>query len=208
MVKKVFEYIRLMASSFLITFAVKFFFGSHSLAPGGTTGLAIILSSLTKIPVQYITISISLPLLILATLLLGKSFGVKTLFVTICTPTVMGLIPYYEVTSSVILSALLGGVCVGAAIANCLMLGAATGGTDTISLLIRLLLKRVPLRLIMFAVDGSVILVSGLISRNFMIAVYSLLSLLVILTVINSLMSICPAPPRGDDKTKVHRTII
>ena len=185
MKKNMIELLRIAASSLLISIAVKFFFHTYDLAPGGTTGLAIILSSAAGIPIQYVTLGISIPLLVLATVFLGKSFGFKTLFSVICTPVIMGYMPYIDLCPSIILSALLGGICVGAAIGNCLLCGAATGGTDTISLLLHKIFKGVSLRTIMFCVDGTVIVLSGIVSKDVKVAVFSLLSLLVVISIIN-----------------------
>ncbi len=176
---------RIALSAVLISVAVKDFFHTYNLAPGGTTGLAIILSYVTGVPVQYITLGVSVPLLLLAVFFLGKSFGAKTLLSVLLTPAVMGLIPYVDISRSILLSAVLGGLCVGGGIGLCFRSQAATGGTDTISLLLHRVFPRIPLRVIMFGVDGIIILFSGLITRDIKVSVFSLISLLVIVPTVN-----------------------
>ncbi len=58
--------------------AVNFFFTStDGLAPGGITGLSLVCSTVFGIPVSTMSLCISIPLLILSTIVLGKSFGIK-----------------------------------------------------------------------------------------------------------------------------------
>ena len=52
---------------------------------GGVTGMAVLLSTATGISFSTLNIAINLLLLVAAFLCLGRSFGVRTVYVTICT---------------------------------------------------------------------------------------------------------------------------
>ena len=80
------DFLWITLSAIFTAMAVNLCFQSTGLAPGGITGLSIIFSLITHIPVSYMSLAISVPLLILATVLLGKGFGVKTLYITLITP--------------------------------------------------------------------------------------------------------------------------
>lgn len=119
------DYACITVSALLTALAVNCIFQSTGLAPGGITGLAIIFSLITKIPVSYMTLCISIPLLVLGTLLLGKSFGIKTLYITLATPVCMKLVPYVDFSGLLselpdilvlLLAAVPGGLLVGTAI--------------------------------------------------------------------------------------------
>lgn len=187
------DYAFITLSALLTAFAVNCFFQCTGLAPGGITGLAIIFSLITKIPVSAMTLCISVPLLILATLLLGKSFGIKTLYITLITPICMKLVPMVDLYTSFssvpqlviqIIAAVAGGLLVGTAIGIALNHDCATGGTDVIALLIQHFFKFLKLSAILFVLDGSVVIASGFISGDFMIAVLSLFSLFIIINTI------------------------
>ncbi|MBS6396262.1 MAG: YitT family protein [Clostridiales bacterium] len=187
------DYAYITLSSLLTALAVNCFFQCTGLAPGGITGLAIIFSLITGIPVSSMTLCISVPLLILATVLLGKSFGIKTLYITLMTPVCMSLVPTIDLFAMfpgvpqlviLIIASVLGGLLVGAAIGIALNHDCATGGTDVIALLIQYFFKFLKLSVILFVLDGSVVIASGFISGNFMIAVLSLFSLLIIIRTI------------------------
>lgn len=184
------DYAWITLSAALTAVAVNVFFQSSGLAPGGITGLSIIFSLISGIPVAYMTLCISIPLLVLATLLLGKSFGVKTLYITLATPVFMKLVPFVDTMellsglpdlAGLLLSAIAGGLLVGTAIGIALNRGCATGGTDVIALLIQHFLKFLKVSGILLALDGSVIIASGFISKDFRVALLSFFSLFIII---------------------------
>lgn len=183
----------LVASSIFSALAVNWIFIFTGLAPGGITGMSIILSSVTHIPVSVMTLCISVPLLLLSFFVLGTSFGFKTVFVIIMNPLMMAIVPEIDITGifaninpiiQQVIAALLGGVLVGLAVGLALNHEGATGGTDVIALLIHHYLKKVQVQTILFLLDGIVVILSGIISKDFMVAVFSLISLVVINRVI------------------------
>lgn len=187
------DYLWITLSAVFTAIAVNVFFQSTGLAPGGITGLAIIFSLLTKIPVSYMSLMISVPLLILATFLLGKGFGIKTLYITLITPVCMGLVPMVDLSGLLsgmpwflapLIAAVAGGVLVGAAVGIALNHQCATGGTDVIALLIQYVFRFLKVPTILFCLDGSVVVASGIISGNIWIAGFSLFSLFVIMQTI------------------------
>ena len=140
------------------------------------------------------SLCISIPLLILSTIVLGKSFGIKTLYITLATPLFMKLIPSIHTTQFLLdihpllelaVAGLLGGLLVGAAIGIALNHACATGGTDVIALLIQYVFKFLKVSMILFFLDGSVVIASGVITQNALISVFSFLSLMVIIQTIS-----------------------
>lgn len=187
------DYLWITLSAVFTAIAVNVFFQSTGLAPGGITGLAIIFSLITHIPVSYMSLMISIPLLILATILLGKGFGIKTLYITLITPVCMGLVPMVDLSAlfsempwfiAPLIAAIAGGVLVGAAVGIALNRQCATGGTDVIALLIQYVFRFLKVPTILFCLDGSVVVASGIISGNAWIAGFSLFSLFIIMQTI------------------------
>lgn len=188
-----YDLIWLSVSSILCALAVNWIFIFTGLAPGGITGMAIILSTVTGISVSTMTLCISIPLLLLSFLVLGKSFGVKTIFVIFMNPLMMVIIPEIDIFESILvlgnigglfLGSILGGILVGMAVGLALNHEGATGGTDVIALLIHHFLKKIKVQNILFALDGIVVILSGFISGELFVAIFSLVSLLVINRVI------------------------
>lgn len=177
-------------SSLMTALAVNFFFSHTHLAPGGLTGLAIILSSVTKIPLEYMTLMVSVPLLILGALLIGSKFGVKTVAITLMIPLFIRLVPNrnfmvdWPFYLQLIVSMITGGLFIGISIGIALRRGCATGGTDLLAILIRKLIKVGEISSIVFICDGLIILLSGIVSQNAFVAVCSFLTLLIIIPTI------------------------
>lgn len=175
------DYVLITISAFLMALAVNLFFAEHTLAPGGITGMAVILSELLSIPVEYISFGISAPLLIMGIVFLGKSFGIKTLYITIMGPVFLNLIPQTHITDNLLIAAVLGGILVGSAIGIALIRECTTGGTDLAAMLINKIVKFLDLKVILLILDGLIVIGSGLITRNLMISVFSFVSLMVII---------------------------
>ena len=192
------EYLWITVSAFLTALAVNLVFKSTGLAPGGITGLAIIFSTVSGIPIQYMTLCISIPLFIMAVIFLGKSFGIKTLYITLVTPVCMIIVPTIHITKffatinpllELAIAAIIGGLLVGASVGVALNNDCATGGTDLIALLLQHFVKFLKVPVILLFLDGFVVVASGIISKNIMIAIFSFISLMIIIQTIKFIIS-------------------
>lgn len=83
---------------FIITFAtvivgvaVFFFLVPSNLSIGSISGLAIVLSNLVPLTVSQLTMIMNVVLLIVSFLLVGKDFGIKTVYTSILLPIVIGV---------------------------------------------------------------------------------------------------------------------
>ncbi|HBF1892999.1 TPA: YitT family protein [Clostridioides difficile] len=178
------DYLLITISAFLMALAVNFFFAEHTLAPGGITGLSVVLSTFLSMPVENISLGISMPLLVMGLLFLGKGFGIKTLYITLMDPLFLKVIPQTHITDNLLVAGVIGGLLVGTAIGIAIIRGCSTGGTDLVAMLINKVIKFLKLPVILFMLDGFIIVASGIISKNFMISIYSLISLLLIIKTI------------------------
>ncbi|KPI48611.1 membrane protein [Clostridioides difficile] len=178
------DYLLITISALLMALAVNFFFVEHTLAPGGITGLSVVLSTFLSMPVENISLGISMPLLVMGVLFLGKGFGIKTLYITLMGPLFLKVIPQTHITDNLLVAGIIGGLLVGTAIGIAIIRGCSTGGTDLVAMLINRIIKFLKLPVILFILDGFIIVASGIISNNFMISIYSLISLILIIKTI------------------------
>lgn len=192
------EYFLITIASFITALAVNLFFIHNGLAPGGITGLSLVVSSVTNIDVEIMSLMITIPLLIIATQQLGSNFGIKTLYITLMTPLFLKVVPQIWILSSISeyntylelgLSGIAGGLLVGTGIALALKSDCATGGTDVMALLINKYIKKMEVSNIIFILDGIIILTSGFIKKNLWVSVFSLFSLIVIINTIKIITS-------------------
>lgn len=193
----------LSCSALLTAVTVNFFFLHTNLAPGGLTGLAIILSAITGLPLEYMTLLVSVPLLLFGFLFVGAHFGLKTIGITLLIPLMIRLVPKFNPLASLpevaqlILSMLLGGMMIGASIAIALRRNCATGGTDLLAILIRKGIRVGEIHQIVFCCDGLIIILSGFIAKNGMVSVASFLTLLIIIFTLKWL-----GPKTASEETK------
>ncbi len=113
----------------------------NGLASGGMTGFCTILQYGTGIPIGWSFPVINAILLILATIVLGKGFGFKTIYVIVVSSILFEVLPKFpalEVTTipDLLLVALVGGTLEAIGIGLTLVRGGSTGGTDIVAMII------------------------------------------------------------------------
>ena len=138
------------------------------LVGGGVTGIAAVIYYATGFPVSWSFFIINAALLAVALKILGKGFGVKTVFaivaVTLFLDRLPGIIPVeliedIAIGNGKLLSAMMGGVFAGAGIAITFTQGGSTGGTDIVALMINKYRNISPGKLILY-IDIFIILSS------------------------------------------------
>ena len=129
------------------------------LVGGGVTGISAVIFYATGFPVSWSFFIINAALLAVALKVLGKGFGVKTVFaivaVTLFLDRLPGLIPQeliedIAIGNGKLLSAMMGGVFSGAGIAITFTQGGSTGGTDIVALMINKYRNISPGKLILY----------------------------------------------------------
>ncbi|MBP9979159.1 MAG: YitT family protein [Bacteroidales bacterium] len=129
------------------------------LVGGGVTGISAVIFYATGFPVSWSFFIINAALLAVALKVLGKGFGVKTVFaivaVTLFLDRLPGLIPQeliedITIGNGKLLSAMMGGVFSGAGIAITFTQGGSTGGTDIVALMINKYRNISPGKLILY----------------------------------------------------------
>lgn len=131
----------------------------NGLVGGGITGISAVIFYATGFPVSWSFFIINSMLLGVALKVLGKGFGVKTVFaiimVTLFLDRLPSLIPIeliedIAIGNGKLLSAMMGGVFSGAGIAITFTQGGSTGGTDIVALMINKYKNISPGKLILY----------------------------------------------------------
>ena len=113
----------------------------NKIASGGLTGACAILQYATGIPMSYFFFSINALLIILGSLIMGKGFGFRTIYVYLLSSFFFYILPHFDQWLSIPLdekmfAALLGGFLEAFGISFVLNRGGSTGGTDIIAVCI------------------------------------------------------------------------
>lgn len=180
-----------LVGSLLFALGIDCFVNPANLAPGGMSGVAILLNYLWNLPIGMMTFVLNIPLLILSYMFLGKSLTFKTVKSLVISSimvdvVVAGLAPVY--TGDRMIGAVFGGILMGAGLAVIFLRGSTTGGTDIISFLVRKWYPHVQIGRIMMLVDCIIIGVSIFVFGNMESGLYGLVSLFCCSTVIDSII--------------------
>lgn len=85
------EFIIITIADIIVGVAVFFFLVPSNLSIGSISGLAIVLSNIVPLTVSQLTMIMNIALLIVSFLLVGKDFGIKTVYTSLLLPVVIGV---------------------------------------------------------------------------------------------------------------------
>lgn len=165
---------------------------ASNFAPGGVSGIAIIINKLTNglIPIGLGTIIINIPIVLICFKALGLRFffrSAKTIiFSAIIVDYLMPMLPLYH--GEPMLAAIFGGILAGAGLACIYMRDSSTGGSDFVIMAIRRKNPQLSLGLISLAVDGIVILFGGIVYGTIDAALYGLIMTITYSLIIDKIM--------------------
>ena len=134
------DYFLMTVGSVIFCMAWTSFLIPNGLASGGLTGFCTIIQYGTGLPVGISYPVLNFLLLLLGFLVLGKGFGVKTIYVIILTSVLFDALPMFPqlvvMMDEKLLVALVGAVMESVGIGLVLLRGGSTGGTDIIAMII------------------------------------------------------------------------
>ena len=101
---------------------------------GGATGISLLISFLTKIPLYLLIITVNIPFIILGYKTMGKAFAIKTMVAISALALVLASVNFPNVTNDNLLVAIFGGFFLGAGIGHTVRGGAVIDGTEIIAI--------------------------------------------------------------------------
>ena len=166
-IKEQYHLLLIFLGTALMALATNLFFAPANMIPGGFTGLAMIIRSLTSrlvpggVPLWLSNIALNVPLILLAIRLRGWKFMRRTFFAALLFSLNLFLVPELPLTpDDLFLTTVFGGVLMGAGLALVFIAKATTGGTDTLAALIQRLIPYASVSRILPFLDGAIIFLS------------------------------------------------
>ena len=160
-------------------------------APGGISGLSIIINHFTKIPIGICSLLLNIPIIIISYKVLGKIFLIKSLKTMVISAFFMDIIfpmfPSY--TGNPLLAAIFTGALSGAGLALIYMRNSSTGGTAFLILSVRKKAPHLSIGQITLAIDGCVILLGGVVFGSIDAVLLGIITTMVTSTVVDKVMS-------------------
>lgn len=151
------------------------------IAPGGASGIALLINYVSGLPVGTLTLIINIPLLLSSYLFLGKQVTFKTMKTVVIMSAVLDLFvaPIFpQYIGDRLISSAFGGIFVGAGLALVFMRNSTTGGGD---ILAKLLQKKYPYMQTghaLMIIDLVIIGASVIVFRGIEAALYGLISMM------------------------------
>lgn len=172
--RQIWDYVVITASCLIYAVGISMFLDPNSLAPGGVTGIAIILNRITGVETGTLILLINIPILILGIWKFGVKFILSTLYATALTSTFTNLLmPLGALTEEPFIAALAGSSLMALAMGWIFKSGATTGGTDIIVKVLRLRYPHLKTSSLFLMIDACIVTASAFVFRDIDRAVYA-----------------------------------
>jgi uncharacterized membrane-anchored protein YitT (DUF2179 family) len=116
------------------TFGFKGFLLTNHFIDGGATGISLLLSTLTNVPLYLLIIGVNIPFIILGHRIMGKAFAIKTALAITGLSLCLATIAVPNITNDNLLVAVFGGFFLGAGIGLSIRGGAVIDGTEVLAI--------------------------------------------------------------------------
>lgn len=172
--KRIADYVLMTGACFLYAMGISLFLDPNSLAPGGVTGISIILNKIIPLNTGTLILLINIPILALG---LWK-FGIKFILSTgYCTVLISGMTSILEtlepLTEDKLLAALAGAGLLAVGMGGVFKAGATTGGIDIIIKILRLKFPYMKTGALFLISDVVVVVASALVFQDIDSAMYA-----------------------------------
>lgn len=128
------NFILITIGIFSAAFGFKGFLLTNHFIDGGATGISLLISALTKIPLYILIICVNIPFIILAHQVMGKQFAIKTAMAIAGLALALAFVTFPNVTDDNLLVAIFGGFFLGAGIGFAIRGGAVIDGTEVLAI--------------------------------------------------------------------------
>jgi len=168
------------------SFGVALFLDPNSLAPGGVTGIAVILSHLGILTTGTLFFVLNIPIMALGLYKFGLHFIAATIYAVALVSAFSNLLGGMPpVTSDPLLAAIAGGALTGIGIGIIFKCGGTTGGEDIIVKVLRAKRPQLKTGTFFMIIDAAIVACSGFVFRDFNVAMYAMISVVTTAQVLN-----------------------
>lgn len=181
----------MLVGAALYAVALDVFLIPNKISPGGVTGLAAIVHTVTGwVPAGALTLALNVPLFLWGGAKLGWHFLGKTMFATVSASVMIDLFSFLpQYTDDRLLAALFGGLIVGAALALIFLRGGSTGGFDIVAKIVSLRWPLLSIGRVILLSDGLVVAVSALAYGDLNTALYTAVALFLSARAVDGLLA-------------------
>lgn len=164
-----------VVGSALFAAGFSLFLEPNDMSSGGVSGIALVLIHILGFgKVGTLTILINLPLFILGGVKIGKRFFFGSLLGMFLSSVLIDLMALVKMPPiEPLMAAIYGGVICGLGLGLVFTCGSSTGGSDILARLLKLRYQNIPIGQITMAIDGVVVVMTGLVFQDIAKALYT-----------------------------------
>ncbi len=168
--------------------AYPMFMTPHNIAPGGLTGVAIILNYLFGWPVGTTSLLLCVPLFLIGWRAVSAQFAFRSAVATALFSVLIDVLPLPCVTDDYLMATLFGAVLLGIGLAIIMSGNATTGGTDMIAQMLHRRFPSVKVGVFLTALDGCVVLAAWF-TMSARAALYALCNIFICARIMDIMLS-------------------
>ena len=186
--KRLKEYLIITFAALIYGVGTSLLVDPNNLAPGGMTGLAIVLNRLVGIGTGMWFLILNIPILLIAIMKFGIRFTISTIYATAMISVFTDLCTRYfgqYIIHDMILAVTIGSAMTAVAIGLIFKCHATSGGTDVIIKLLRLRYPHLKTGILYIMTDMVVLVIAAFVFHDLAAAMYSFLSVLVVSAVVD-----------------------
>lgn len=128
------DFVLITIGIFSAAFGFKGFLLTNHFIDGGATGISLLISALTDVPLYILIICVNVPFIILANKVVDRQFAIKTMIAIIGLSIVLATVSFPNVTNDNLLVAIFGGFFLGAGIGLAIRGSAVIDGTEVLAI--------------------------------------------------------------------------
>lgn len=168
------------AASLIYAAGISLFLDPNALAPGGVTGIAVILNRLSGMETGTLYFLLNIPIVLLGIWKFGIRFIAKTFYAITLTSLFTNLLADAKpLTDDLLMAAAVGGILTAIGVGLIFKAGATTGGTDIIVKILRQKYRHLKTGFLFLCMDVMIVTISGLVFRDLNVAFYALATVII-----------------------------
>lgn len=179
-----------IAGALFFAVGIGYFINASNTAPGGVSGIALILHHLFAFPIGVSTLLINIPILVWGYVSLNKRLILNSLGIIILCSVFLDVVSEFfpPFTGDRLLGAIFGGLLTGLGMGLIFRTGGTTGGTDILSYIMRKKHPSVKIGTAILIIDLVIILLSMLAYRELDAGLYGIIALYSTTKIIDALL--------------------
>ena len=135
--RRLISFIMLTTGSIIAAYALESFLIPNTILDGGVTGISIIVSKITSLPVSLLVLILNIPFVYIGYKNLGRGFLIRAVYSMVLFSVSLSVFKYYEpLTEQMLLATVFGGILLGIGVGLVIHFGGCVDGTESVALVI------------------------------------------------------------------------